>query len=348
VPSPSDPFRDALAYKPSLRTPVWLMRQAGRYLPEYRAIRAQAGDFLTLLKTPKLAVEVTLQPIRRFDLDAAILFSDILTIPDAMGLELCFEPGEGPYFKHPIKNPRNIEQLAACAPVEHLEYVWSTIHGVKSEIMGHKPLIGFSASPWTLACYMIGEGPRRDFEDALCWLYQYPTELSQLLSILAQHIGDYLIHQIDSGVDVAMLFDSWGGILPSTHYGACAIEPVRQVLNRVQAVHPDIPTILFARGIGSRMEMVRNLPIRCLALDSTVDLSLTRQLLGNSLALQGNLDPHVLYGTHEEISKQVHTLIQSMDDLTGFIFNLGHGIRPDVDFKNVGFLIDCVHQETRS
>lgn len=348
VPNPSDCFLDALACKPTSKTPVWLMRQAGRYLPEYREIRAQAGDFLTLLKTPKLAVEVTLQPIRRFDLDAAILFSDILTIPDAMGLELAFEAGEGPFFKHPLGNPHDIDRLESGPLSDRLEYVWSTIRGVKSEIAGHKPLIGFAASPWTLACYMIGEGPRRDFEDALRWLYQYPEDLSRLLFQLAERVGDYLIHQIDAGVDVIMIFDSWGGLLPSLQYSACGVDPVRLVLNRIQTVHPDIPTILFARGVGCRLERVQGLPIRCLALDSMVELREARRVFGRTVALQGNLDPHVLYGTHEEIRKQVRIMIQSLDDLTGFVFNLGHGIRPDVDFKRVGFLIDCVHQETRA
>lgn len=345
--SPSDPFREALACKPTLHTPVWLMRQAGRYLPEYRAMRAKAGDFLTLLKTPEFAVEVTLQPIRRFELDAAILFSDILTIPDAMGLELCFKTGEGPYFKQPLKHPSDIKRLEACRPGERLEYVWSTIQAVKAEIHGHKPLIGFSASPWTLACYMIEEGPRTDFEAAQRWLYQYPFDLSHLLSVLARHIGDYLIHQVDCGVDVIMLFDSWGGLLPTSHYGVLGIEPIREVLDRVRGIHPNIPVIFFARGIGSRLETVRELPIRCLALDSAVDLRQARAILGSSLALQGNLDPHVLYGTHEEITKQVRATIQRMEDRTGYIFNLGHGIRPDMDFEKVGYLIDCVHQETR-
>lgn len=324
------------------------MRQAGRYLPEYRDIRTRAGDFLTLLKTPELAVEVTLQPLRRFDLDAAILFSDILTIPDALGLELCFQAGEGPYFKHPLTGPDDIDRMETELPLDRLNYVWSTIQGVQSEISGRKPLIGFSASPWTLASYMIGQGSQNDFEDVLRWLYQAPVALSRLLAILAQHIGDYLIRQIDAGVDVVMIFDSWGSLLPSTHYQTCAVEPIRSILKRVRVEHPQIPTIFFARGMGARLEMVRELPLHCLALDSMVDLGLARRSLGSGVALQGNLDPHVLYGTREEILKQVRTTIRELDDLTGYVFNLGHGIRPDVDFNNVAYLIDCVHRETHS
>jgi uroporphyrinogen decarboxylase len=342
----TDVMRLALAGKPASHRPVWLMRQAGRYLPEYRDIRSRAGSFLTLLKTPELAAKVTLQPLSRFDLDAAILFSDILTIPDALGLELDFAPGEGPWFRHPIENPGDLARMDREFPDARLDYVPATIERIRRELPRNKPLIGFSGSPWTLACYMIGQGRAREFGDACRWLYTSPESLNELLLLLAEHIANYLIRQIEAGVDIVMLFDSWGGLLPASRYREFSLGPASVVLERIRTYQPEIPSIFFARGAGSRLEWLRDLPARCLGLDSAVPLGQARACLSGSHVLQGNLDPSALYGSTENIRAEVCRMLNEMKEESGYIVNLGHGIPPDVDCEKVGFLIDSVHEES--
>ncbi len=342
-----DVTRLALAGKSTPHRPIWLMRQAGRYLPEYREIRSRAGNFLTLLKTPELAATVTLQPLVRYDLDAAILFSDILTIPDALGLGLDFTPGEGPHFHHPIEQPIDLDRLDRTFPDASLDYVLATIEQIRRVLPANKPLIGFSGSPWTLACYMIGNGRAHDFSDACRWLYSCPETLQELLSLLTEHIAHHLIHQIEAGVDIVMLFDSWGGLLPASRYREFSLKPATGVLERVEARHPGTFSIFFARGAGSRLECLSEVPARCLGLDSTISLSHARTLLSSSHALQGNLDPAVLYGSTTNIHQEVCRMLDEMEGEPGYIFNLGHGIPQDVDCEKVRFLIDTVHEQSR-
>ncbi len=342
-----DVMRLALSGQMAPHRPIWLMRQAGRYLPEYREIRSRAGSFLSLLKTPALAATVTLQPLIRYDLDAAILFSDILTIPDALGLELDFTPGEGPCFRHPIEQPIDLGRLDDTFPYVRLDYVLATIERIRRELPRNKPLIGFSGSPWTLACYMIGQGRAREFNDASRWLYIHPEALQELLSLLTEHISRHLINQIEAGVDIVMLFDSWGGLLPASRYREFSLKPATVVLDRVEACHPGTPSIFFARGAGSRLEWLREVPACCLGLDSAISLDQARTLLSPSHTLQGNLDPSVLYGSTASIHDEVCRMLDQMEKAPGYIFNLGHGIPQDVDCEKVGFLIDCVHEESR-
>ncbi len=339
--------RLALAGESTPHRPVWLMRQAGRYLPEYREVRSRAGSFLTLLKTPELAATVTLQPLVRYDLDAAILFSDILTIPDALGLGLDFTPGEGPHFQHPIEQPTDLDRLDRGLPDASLDYVLATIERIRGLLPPNKPLIGFSGSPWTLACYMIGKGRAGEFSDACRWLYTCPETLQELLSLLTDHIAQHLIHQIEAGVDIVMLFDSWGGLLPASRYREFSLKPVTSVLERIEACHPGTPSIFFARGAGSRLAWLREVPARCLGLDSAISLGHARTLLSATHTLQGNLDPSVLYGSTTSIHEEVCRMLDEMGEEPGYIFNLGHGIPQDVDCEKVRFLINTVHEQSR-
>ncbi len=336
-------FLRSLRREPIERTPVWFMRQAGRYLPEYRQVRAQAGDFLQLCKNPMLACEVALQPLRRFQLDAAILFSDILTIPDAMGLGLSFVEGEGPCFANPIRDRAMIDALRVPDAHDDLQYVMDAARLIRREMPQHLPLIGFSGSPWTLACYMVEGKSTRDFNRILTFMYQAPDAIHQLLSTLTQAVIDYLIAQIHAGVNALMIFDTWGGILTTAHFQAFSCQYLAKIVTHLKQHHPDVPVILFTKGGGQWLSLLASTGCDALSLDWTCDLSVARAQVGHAVALQGNLDPHVLLTSPECIREQVASVLAAYGKGSGHVFNLGHGITPDVAPDYVAAMIDAVH-----
>lgn len=337
-------FIRALQRKPVPRTPVWFMRQAGRYLPEYRQVRAQAGDFLNLCKNPELACEVALQPLRRYSLDAAILFSDILTIPDAMGLGLYFVEGEGPCFRKPLRDSRSIEALTIPNPRDELAYVMDALSLIRREMPQHLPLIGFSGSPWTLACYMVEGRSSRDFKQILHLLYTQPEATHLLLTKLAQAVGAYLDEQVKSGANALMIFDTWGGILTTRNYQDFSLNYMTQIVHELKVKHPQIPIILFTKGGGQWLTRMADSGCDALGLDWTCELGSARALVGDKVALQGNLDPVVLLSNTECIRHQVKQVLASFGQGSGHVFNLGHGITPDVPPEHVSVMIEAVHE----
>ncbi|MGI9311617.1 MAG: uroporphyrinogen decarboxylase [bacterium] len=326
-------------------TPIWIMRQAGRYLPEYRATRTRAGDFLTLCKTPELACEVTLQPLRRFALDAAILFSDILTIPDAMGLGLSLGEG-GPRFERPLRSRREIESLAPIEVETDLAYVLQAARLARRELAGRAPLIGFSGSPWTLAAYMVEGGASRDFRRAKGLLHDQPDSARMLLRKLAAAVADYLKAQATAGAQALMMFDTWGGELATNDYMEFSLAHMRAVVETLKAddASRDIPLILFTKGGGNWLEAIADTNCDAVSLDWTVPLDQARRRIGNRVALQGNLDPAILRATPETIEAETERLLQQFGNAPGHVFNLGHGITPDIDPDRVGYLVDAVHR----
>lgn len=337
-------FIRALRRQPIERTPVWIMRQAGRYLPEYRKTRELAGDFLSLCKNPELACEVTLQPLRRYALDAAILFSDILTIPDAMGLGLYFAEGEGPCFNEPLRTVSQITQLNLPSVPDSLGYVMNAVRLIRKEMPEELPLIGFSGSPWTLACYMVEGKSSRDFKHLFKLIYSEPAAATLLLEKLAQSVSEYLIEQVKSGVNALMIFDTWGGILTPQHYVRFSLKWMKCIVEQVKAYHPEIPIILFTKGGGQWLEKMAASGCDALGLDWTCDLGEARQRVGHTVALQGNLDPRVLLSSPDVIRQQVKEVLDVYGNGSGHIFNLGHGITPDVPFEHVSVLVDAVRE----
>ena len=334
----------ALNRQPVERTPVWLMRQAGRYLPEYRKTRAQAKSFWGLCQNPEYACEVTLQPLRRYALDAAIVFSDILTIPHALGLTVDFLEKKGPVFQKVISDEHSIEQLHVEGVLERLDYVFQTLRLVRQEMPSSLPLFGFSGSPWTLACYMIEGQSTRDFTKVFNFLYQKPALLAKLLDLLTQVVAEYLIAQAKAGAQALMIFDTWGGILPAHAFQMYDLNHMAIIVSKVRAHCPDIPVVVFSKGAGFWLSDMANLGCQGLSLDWTVDLGKARALVGDKVSLQGNLHPMVLLQDHATIRKEVKRLIESYGDAPGHVFNLGHGITPDVPPDAVGVLIDAVHE----
>lgn len=337
-------FIRALKRQPVERTPMWIMRQAGRYLPEYRQTRAKAGDFLSLCKNPELACEVTLQPLRRFELDAAILFSDILTIPDAMGLGLYFAEGEGPCFTHPVQTLKAIEDLCVPDVNESLSYVMDAARLIRQEMPKHLPLIGFSGSPWTLACYMVEGRSSRDFKQIQTMMYSEPRAMHLLLEKLAQSVTEYLLGQVRAGVNALMIFDTWGGILTPENYQLFSLNYMSRIVNALKIQHPDIPVILFTKGGGQWLEAMAESGCDALGLDWTCDIGAARKRVGHKVALQGNLNPAVLLTTPDVIRAETKKIFESYGEHTGHVFNLGHGITPDVPPEHVSVLIDAVHE----
>ncbi len=337
-------FLRALRRQPVERTPIWIMRQAGRYLPEYRKTREQAGDFLSLCKNPELACEVTLQPLRRYALDAAILFSDILTIPDAMGLGLYFAEGEGPCFKYPVQNSKAIEKLEIPEINDSLGYVMDAVRLIRKEMPRELPLIGFSGSPWTLACYMVEGRSTRDFKQILKLIYSEPEVARLLLQKLAVSVANYLVEQIRAGVNAVMIFDTWGGILTPSNYQNFSLAYMQQVVQHIKSSYPDIPVILFTKGGGQWLEKMLVTGCDALGLDWTTNLGEARRRVGDKVALQGNLDPAVLLSSVPSIREQVKNVLESFGHGTGHVFNLGHGITPDVPPEHVTALVDAVHE----
>ena len=346
TPLHNDRFRRALKREPVDKTPVWIMRQAGRYLPEYRATRARAGDFLTLCKTPELACEVTLQPLDRFALDAAILFSDILTIPDAMGLGLHFSEGEGPQFARPIRTSADINRLAVPDPEVELRYVMDGVRTIRHALAGRVPLIGFAGSPWTLACYMVEGRGSRDFArvKALCW--NEPELAHRLLDVIARSVAIYLSAQAAAGAQALMLFDTWGGLLPPMQFHEFSQRYLGQIALLLQSDPNtrDVPLIFFSKGANGHLETLADTGCTALGIDWTINLEEARRRVGHRVALQGNLDPAVLHASPDVIRAQVQATLRSFGNGPGHIFNLGHGVTPDIDPENVRVLVDAVHE----
>jgi uroporphyrinogen decarboxylase len=336
----------ALQRKPVDRTPVWIMRQAGRYLPEYLKTRAEAGSFMDLCQTPELACEVTLQPLRRFSLDAAIIFSDILTIPDVMGLKLYFVAGEGPKFERPIRSAEDIRKLPCPDVNESLGYVMDAISLTRRELDGKVPLIGFSGSPWTLATYMIEGGSSKTFSKAKKLIYQDPKLAHLLLEKLAATVTDYLNAQIDSGAQAVQIFDTWGGALSAQAYKDFSLRYMAQIVSGLRRENDGrrVPIILFSKGCNTQLEGLANTGCDALGVDWTIALKQARKLVGNRVALQGNLDPSVLLAEKKVIRREVSDTLNSFGQGNGHVFNLGHGITPDVDPDNLTALISAVRE----
>ena len=341
----NDIFIRALLKQPIDRTPVWMMRQAGRYLPEYRQVREQAGSFLNLCTNPELACEVTLQPLRRFNFDAAILFSDILTIPDAMGLGLYFTEGEGPKFKNPIKTAADVEKLPIPDPHAELSYVVDAVSLIRKSLQGSVPLIGFSGSPWTLATYMVEGGSSKSFQKVKSLMYEQPKLLHTLLDKLAQSVAAYLNAQIEAGAQAVMLFDTWGGMLTSEDYIEFSLYYAKQIraLLKTNIDGQQVPTILFSKGGGLWLETMADAGYDALGLDWQTDIQIARARVGDKVALQGNMDPVALYAKPEVIVEKVKSILHKYGNGSGHVFNLGHGILPDINPDHVKAMVDAVH-----
>lgn len=334
----------ALLRQPVDRTPVWIMRQAGRYLPEYLKTRAEAGSFMDLCQNPELACEVTLQPLRRFELDAAIIFSDILTIPDAMGMGLYFETGEGPKFERPVSSRAEIEKLPRPDIGSSLQYVMDAISLTRKELGGKVPLLGFSGSPWTLATYMIEGGSSKTFGKAKKLVYQEPETAHLLLSKLADTVTDYLNAQIESGAQGVQIFDTWGGALSFNAYREFSLRYMQQIVAGLKREHEGrkIPVILFSKGCNTQLEALADSGCDALGVDWTITLSEARQRVGGRVALQGNLDPSILLAGPEVVRREVRETLSSFGHGEGHVFNLGHGITPDVNPEHLAALVDAV------
>lgn len=339
-------FLKALRREPVDVTPVWMMRQAGRYLPEYRATRARAGSFLTLMKTPELACEVTLQPLARFPLDAAILFSDILTIPDAMGLGLHFVEGEGPKLRKPVRTAEDVRRLGVPDPESELRYVMDAVRVIRRELNDSVPLIGFAGSPWTLATYMIEGGGGHDFQHCKAMAYDAPETLDALLATLAESVGRYLLAQIAAGAQAVMVFDTWGGTLAPAAYRRFSRAPMAAIVATLKAAAPQVPVILFTKGNAGTLESLSTAGADALGVDWTVDLAEARRVTGGRVALQGNLDPCILFAQPARIREEVIRVLESYGPGPGHVFNLGHGILQHTPPDHAAAMIEAVHLES--
>ncbi len=346
----NDRFLRALLKQPVDTTPVWIMRQAGRYLPEYRATRQQAGSFMDLCKNADLASEVTLQPLERFELDAAILFSDILTVPDAMGLGLYFAEGEGPVFEHPVRDVAAIKALGVPDPEGELQYVMNAVRTIRRDLNGRVPLIGFSGSPWTLATYMVEGRSSKDFRKVKGLMYEEPTTMHLLLTKLAEAVTAYLNAQIAAGAQAVMVFDTWGGTLTPQTYRDFSLHYMQQIVDGLIREHDGrkVPVILFTKGGAQWLESMAETGCDGLGLDWTIGIAEARQRVGEQVALQGNMDPCVLYAEPETIRANVKRIIEGFGLPTGHVFNLGHGIHQYINPDNVGVLVDAVHEFGRN
>ncbi|MFZ9150094.1 MAG: uroporphyrinogen decarboxylase [Burkholderiales bacterium] len=346
----NDTFIRALLRQPTEYTPVWIMRQAGRYLPEYNATRKRAGSFLGLAKNPDYATEVTLQPLERFPLDAAILFSDILTVPDAMGLGLYFAEGEGPKFERTVRDEAAVKALKVPEPRETLAYVLDAVKQIRGALDGKVPLIGFSGSPYTLACYMVEGGGSDDFRTIKTMLYARPDLLHHILDINARAVIAYLNAQIEAGAQAVMVFDTWGGALSDAAYHDFSLEYLRRV---VAGLHRSwdgqtIPSIVFTKGGGLWLEDIAAIGSNAVGLDWTIDIGKARQRVGDKVALQGNLDPNVLFSPPATIVAQVERVLSQFGHGSGHVFNLGHGISQFTPPDHVGALVEAVHAVSRA
>jgi uroporphyrinogen decarboxylase len=344
----NDLFLRALRREPVERTPVWIMRQAGRYLPEYLKTRAEAGSFMNLCQSPELACEVTLQPLRRFALDAAIIFSDILTIPDAMGLGLSFAAGEGPRFEHPVRSASEVRKLPRPDVGESLSYVMDAVSLTRRELDGKVPLIGFSGSPWTLATYMVEGGSSKTFGTIKKMIYQEPAVAHELLGILADTVTDYLNAQIASGAQAVQIFDTWGGALSAPAYREFSLDYMARIVEglRRESEGRPVPVILFSKGCNTQLEALAETGCDALGVDWTITLAEARQRVGGRVALQGNLDPAILLADTDTIRREVAETLASFGHGPGHVFNLGHGITPDVNPDHLAALVDAVSEQS--
>ena len=345
-PLQNDRFIRALLRQPVDATPVWMMRQAGRYLPEYLKVRKQAGSFMSLCTNPELACEVTMQPLERFPLDAAILFSDILTIPDAMGLGLYFETGEGPRFRKPVRTAADVKALAVPDPETELRYVMDAVRLIRRTLDNRLPLIGFSGSPWTLATYMVEGGSTKTFSRSKGMLYNEPQLLHRMLGTIADAVIAYLNAQIAAGAQAVMIFDTWGGVLTPQDYSDFSLQYMRKIVDGLTREYEGerVPVILFTKGGCQWLEIMADTGADALGLDWSTDLAMARKRVGDRVALQGNLDPAVLYAAPEVIRDKVAAVLAAYGKGSGHVFNLGHGITPDVKPEHAGVLVDAVHE----
>jgi uroporphyrinogen decarboxylase len=349
-PLKNDRFLRALLRQPTDYTPLWLMRQAGRYLPEYCATRKRAGSFLGLAKSPDYATEVTLQPLERYALDAAILFSDILTVPDAMGLGLYFAEGEGPKFERPLRDEKAVLALKTPEPGS-LQYVFDAVTQIRTALNGRVPLIGFSGSPWTLACYMVEGGGSDDFRRVKSMLYDRPDLMHHILKTNARAVADYLNAQIEAGAQAVMIFDTWGGALADGIYQQFSLAYMREVVAQLKREHEGtrVPAIVFTKGGGLWLEEIADIGADAVGLDWTVNLSRAKARVGDKVALQGNLDPNVLFANPQQIRTEVGKLLASFGAPGhGHVFNLGHGISQYTPPEAVTVLVEAVHEMSRA
>jgi len=346
----NDRFLRALRREPVDATPVWLMRQAGRYLPEYRATRAQAGSFMALATNPELACEVTLQPLRRFELDAAILFSDILTIPDAMGLGLSFAEGEGPRFARPVRTAADVAKLAVPDMEGELRYVMDALRLIRRELDGSVPLIGFSGSPWTLACYMIEGGGSDNFSKIKAMAFSEPAMLHRILEVTTDAVIAYVSAQRAAGAQALMVFDTWGGVLAPHHYREFSLRYLQRIAREFKRGEGSdrTPLILFGKGNAPYLEELAQTGAEGLGVDWLVSLEEARRRTGDRIALQGNLDPATLYASPDAIRAEVRRTLESYGPGPGHVFNLGHGLSPDMNPDHVKVLVDAVHEFSRA
>jgi uroporphyrinogen decarboxylase len=334
----------ALLREPTPRRPIWLMRQAGRYLPEYRTTRERAGGFLEMCTNPEIACEITLQPVDRFPLDAAILFSDILTIPHAMNLGLDFEAGEGPKFEHPVRTPADIDRLAVPDPGRELKYVIDAVALVRRELRGRVPLIGFAGSPWTVATYMVEGGGSKTFGRIKRMMYESPQDLHRLLDLLVKATILYLNAQIAAGAQAVMLFDTWGGVLTPAQYEEFSLRPMAQVIDALtrKSEGRRVPNIVFTKGGGAWLAKIAAIGCDAVGVDWTTDLKQAREAVAGRVALQGNLDPSALFAAPETLRAETLRVLESYGEGPGHVFNLGHGITPDVHPDRVALLVETV------
>ena len=344
----NDTFLRALLKQPVEHTPVWMMRQAGRYLPEYKATRAVAGSFLDLCKNTELATEVTIQPLERFDLDAAILFSDILTVPDAMGLGLYFSEGEGPKFERPLRHEREINALFV-PEMSELQYVFDAVGSIRKALDGRVPLIGFSGSPFTLACYMVEGSGSKDFRTIKTMMYSRPDLLHKILEVNAETVIAYLNEQIDAGAQAVQIFDSWGGVLSDAAFEEFSLRYMKQIIDGLKRENEGrrVPVIVFTKGGGLWLEKLADIGADALGLDWSCNIGEARRRVGDKVALQGNFDPFALFGTPESIETEVARILNAYGQGSGHVFNLGHGINQFTDPEHAKILVDAVHRLSR-
>jgi len=346
----NDRLLKALMRQPVDRTPIWIMRQAGRYLPEYRETRAYAGSFMDLCQTPELACEVTMQPIDRYGLDAAILFSDILTIPGAMDIGLYFAEGEGPKFERPVRTEADINALGKPDPEGELRYVVDAVRHIQDALKGRVPLIGFAGSPWTLATYMVEGGSTKDFRLVKGMMYARPDLMHRLLTLLADSVTDYLNAQIAAGADAVQIFDTWGGVLTQETYQEFSLAYMQRIVDGLTREKQGrrVPVILFTKDAGQWLEKMAATGADALGLDWTTDIGDARRRVGDRVALQGNLDPCVLYAGEDVIRNEVKKLYDKVGPAPGHVFNLGHGVHPTIDPEHVAILVDAAKEFSRS
>lgn len=342
----NDRFLRALLRQPVDRTPIWMMRQAGRYLPEYRATRKQAGSFLDLCKNDELACEVTLQPLRRYPMDAAILFSDILTVPDALGLGLYFEEGEGPRFRKTVRTEADLAGLNTITAEDDLGYVMAAVRTIRRELNGQVPLIGFSGSPWTLATYMVEGGSSKDFARIKTMAYDQPELMHHLLSLLADAVADYLSAQIRAGAQAVQIFDTWGGSLSAAGYREFSLKYMQRIISRLpaEADGRKVPVIVFTKGGGQWLPAIADCGAQAVGIDWTTDIGVARQLVGGNVALQGNMDPAMLFASPARIREEVASILAAYGHGPGHVFNLGHGITPGVNPDHVTAFVEAVQE----